>query len=67
MNGDSSWEEQWLADRAAARKRQNLEHRLAALEERLQSIERLLEEQTAALAKYDQSRMTEATARDRVV
>ena len=67
MNGDSSWQEQWLADRAAARKRQNLEYRLAALEERLQSIERLLEEQTAALAKYDQSRMTETTARDRVV
>ena len=62
MYGDSSWEEQMLADRAAARKRQALEHHLAALEARLERVERQLEKQAAALAKYDQSRLAGETA-----
>ena len=48
---DSSWEEQMLADRAEARKRQVLDHKLASLEDRLARVEDLLEKQTAALAE----------------
>ena len=63
MYGDSSWEEQMLADQAAARRRQDLERRLAALEARLDDIEGLLEEQTAALARYHFERLIRTTAR----
>ena len=48
MYGDSSWEEQLAADRAAARKRQKIAQRMDALEARIERLEDIIAQQAAA-------------------